>query len=671
MAQIDMIKSSWVKNHLLLHYDEDGICAPELNKNILKQWSYTGNKPVISSVLANNLFTDLGVDTVLEKLYPLGSHSLALQNISPGRKKTLYSIFKPYAARNDDFGTVYAHLQHFWYHYDIAQIKDVLRAVEEKDREMWSEVLVHDRIMRWNVAPQHLWDLYANRVVPYWVVNTFLWGTCLPSVWWGISHAWVDKTNCVNVMTPINGYEWPVLMPRDANLDLIRIEMLNLRVEYAWLDGGKGEHLRLEEWKLDVPTIGWVYEYSPHVEITDDAIIGGETGDDIMDMEVQKAFDERLACLQEMRKRRFVLELASEMQNRVSSMPLDKVTGLQYILFTSCIPIYDAEMSDMEAWEVLMDTMISWHWAELFFHFPEPRNGRKYWQPSWQQILTIKHFMYCSFEQPGFYLQGVTDGDWYEGYCINPADVWGLDEVLKEGQPCQGEMCFKNAAGLSCTVNILADHVYPIPDGSYALIGASNWFDWDSTCPLRYWVVGKVRDDGKFKKLYSEKTLLSANQNNILREAIEPNLNAGLRSDESIVEISCSKSRGSKSNPRESGMEIDAYWILVYRESWRKVDKGKEGIICHLRLIEDAIGEALKVRGIIFHLTNFEACEWNTGEKMSSSGCEDWAVWEQFYLPDTRRDIDYCNNHADGGGIDTVKVEAFVARDWVAWYITI
>ncbi len=68
------------------------------------------------------------------------------------------------------------------------------------------------------------------------------------------------------MMTPINGYEWSVPMPKDANLDLIRIEMLNLGAEYAWLDvlclrqeGGKNEHLRIEEWKLDVPTIGWVY----------------------------------------------------------------------------------------------------------------------------------------------------------------------------------------------------------------------------------------------------------------------------------------------------------------------------------------------------------------------------------------------------------------------------
>ncbi|KAK0199340.1 hypothetical protein DFS33DRAFT_1457385 [Desarmillaria ectypa] len=63
--------------------------------------------------------------------------------------------------------------------------------------------------------------------------------------------------------TPINGCEWPV--PKDTDLDLTWIEMLNLRVEYAWLDvlclrqnGGPREELRAEERKPDVPIIGAV-----------------------------------------------------------------------------------------------------------------------------------------------------------------------------------------------------------------------------------------------------------------------------------------------------------------------------------------------------------------------------------------------------------------------------
>ncbi len=73
----------------------------------------------------------------------------------------------------------------------------------------------------------------------------------------------------MDVRTPINGKEWPVPIPKDADLNLIRIEMLNLGAEYVWLDvlclrqkeeGGPREDLRAQEWRLDVPTIGGVYK---------------------------------------------------------------------------------------------------------------------------------------------------------------------------------------------------------------------------------------------------------------------------------------------------------------------------------------------------------------------------------------------------------------------------
>ncbi len=378
---------------------------------MLKQRSYTGNQPVISSALADTPCTVLGIDGVVAKLnatlgtsYTLGSRILRLLGIA-----TLESILKPYVARNVDFGTVYAHLRPYWYYYDVAAIAHELHTREEKDREMRREVLVHDRITRRNVHPRRVWDLYANRVVPYWVAGR------IP---WGISHAWVDEKDRVDVMTPINACEWHVPMPKDANLDLIRIEMLNLGAEYAWLDvlclrqeGGKNEHLRLEEWKLDMPTIGWVYRglhvvcyfnglgqplhLTPNYfesdrcwfrrawtlqEFTNNVIIGGETGDhDIMEKEVQKMFDKQLAHLQKIRQQDMVLELVLEMQNRVSTKSLDKVAGLAYLLYPEPIPIYDAEKSDVDAWEVLIDAMSPASRARLFFYFPEPGKGNKHW----------------------------------------------------------------------------------------------------------------------------------------------------------------------------------------------------------------------------------------------------------------------------------------------------
>ncbi|KAK0479149.1 hypothetical protein IW261DRAFT_1399519 [Armillaria novae-zelandiae] len=492
----------------------------ELTIPVLKQRSYTGSGAVIPSALANVPCADLGVDGVLEELNAaLGTHySLGSEDLRLWRKTTLRSILEPYVARNDDFGTVYSHLRRFWYSGDVAQIEHALRVEEEEDREMRKKVLVHNRITTRHVPPRRLW---VTRV-------------------WGISHVWVDENDRMSVMTPVNGKEWPVPMPKDANLDLIRIEMLNHGAEYAWLDvlclrqeGGKGEHLCLEEWKLDVPTIGFVYSDTARVvsyfnglgrplhltagyfesercwfrrawtlqEININPIIGGETGDDIAEDEVQKEFYERLARWGPIQGPMSVLELVSQMRNRESSAPLDKVAGLVYLLELPCIPIYDAEMSDADAWEVLMDVMFPDSRSELFFSCPEPGNGRKYWQPSWPQILTMKHGWTGPMLSVGDVEHGYRDRDWYEGYFIKSAHVRGLDEGLREEMPRQGEMVFKTSVGVSYTFKILTDHAYPIPDGSYALIGACNKGCFEDGMHVRHWVVGRRKESGKFEKL--------------------------------------------------------------------------------------------------------------------------------------------------------------------------
>ncbi|KAK0230061.1 hypothetical protein IW262DRAFT_1520776, partial [Armillaria fumosa] len=318
------------------------------------------------------------------------------------------SILNSYITQNCDFGTAYAYLRPRW--SNIPTMEHELSTQEEKDREMRRNVLADGWITTREVPPRRVWDLHANQVVPSWVA------CCEP---WAISHAWVDEKDRVDVMTTINGREWPVPIPKDANLDLIRIEMLNLGAEYVWLDvlclrqeGGKNEHLRLDEWKLDVPTIGSVYQqpYSRVVcyfnglgrplhltpdyfeddrcwfrrawtlqEITSDPIIGGETGLDVMDKQVQRRFDEQLAALQAIPRSRTILELVSEMTHRVLTKPLDKVAGLVYLLRTGSIPIYDTKQSAADAWEVLVDLMDPWFRVQLLFMYPEPGNGRKHW----------------------------------------------------------------------------------------------------------------------------------------------------------------------------------------------------------------------------------------------------------------------------------------------------
>ncbi len=61
-------------------------------------------------------------------------------------------------------------------------------------------------------------------------------------------------------------------------------------------------------------------------------------------------------------------------------------------------------------------------------------------------------------------------------------------------------MVFKDAAGSPHTFRIVADHMYPILDDLYTLIGSS---DQDSMLipSLDLWVVGWLNEDQKFEKL--------------------------------------------------------------------------------------------------------------------------------------------------------------------------
>ncbi len=125
---------------------------------VLEQRCYTSNREVISSALADIRCADLGIDGVLEKLnatlgtsYTLGSRILHFLGIVQ-----LHSILKPYVARNDDFGTVYAHLRPYWYRYTVASMKHALCSREENDREMRRKVLVDGGIMRRYVPPRRV-----------------------------------------------------------------------------------------------------------------------------------------------------------------------------------------------------------------------------------------------------------------------------------------------------------------------------------------------------------------------------------------------------------------------------------------------------------------------------------------------------------------------------------
>ncbi|EKM51402.1 uncharacterized protein PHACADRAFT_200229 [Phanerochaete carnosa HHB-10118-sp] len=79
---------------------------------------------------------------------------------------------------------------------------------------------------------------------------------------------WVADEDRVDVWTNINGNQWPAPTPRATTLEHVRVELLNMGAEYVWVDvlclrqkgHNEDEPARLEEWKVDVPTIGYIYQ---------------------------------------------------------------------------------------------------------------------------------------------------------------------------------------------------------------------------------------------------------------------------------------------------------------------------------------------------------------------------------------------------------------------------
>ncbi|KAK0483099.1 hypothetical protein EDD18DRAFT_1362072 [Armillaria luteobubalina] len=438
---------------------------------VLKQQSYTGRKPVIPSSLANTPCANLGFSLLLEKLNSTLGISYTLETPS------LSSLLEAYSAKDYDFGTAYAQPRPLWYG-GPAGVQDELNSCEARDRAMRQDC---------------------------------------HGVSHAISHAWMEERDRTGVLTPINGYEWPVPIPKDTDLDRIHIEMLNLGVEYVWLNvlclrqkDGRREDLREEEWKLDVPTIGVVYERAEKVvcymsgwgrplclkpgdfesdrcwfrrawtlqEISGDAIIGGDTGNaTAMEEVVQAKFETDLASLREMRMQAIFHAFGrpsalSEMQKRVSTNPVDKVAGLAYLLQSDRIPAYYEARSEEDAWTALVDVMHPVFRVELFFRYPKPGDGNKHWRPSWRQVMIEvlpSHHQVVEFVD----VYPPPDGiDRYNGLCIESGYVRGLAEGPQEGEHRRGELLVEDKMGATHVFNIIADHEYPIPDGLYTLLGS-------------------------------------------------------------------------------------------------------------------------------------------------------------------------------------------------------
>ncbi|SJL15975.1 uncharacterized protein ARMOST_19488 [Armillaria ostoyae] len=501
----------------------------ESSIKVPNQRSYTDRRPVISSSLADTPCAALGVQGILDQMNAtLGtSHTLDTPSV--------LSLLEECIEKNYDFGIVYGHLRTVWNTHRDSNIQDELRRLEEEDREMRQRVLVGNVIVTLRLRPRRVWDLYSNRVVPWWIADI------RPDP---ISHAWVDEEDRVNVLTPINGKEWPVPIPKDASLDLIWIEMLNLEVEYTWLDvlclrqkGGEREDLRAEEWKLDVPTIGSIYRISQVVVYLSglgwplclkegdmdsdrcwfrrawtvqevgfrERTIAGVTLDGPMhaepiDDDGNHKMDMFHKQLKSLHMNWDIFSLLTAMQDRVSTNPVDRVAGLALPMVPRVIPAYYESTSLEDAWTALVNTTHNYDCVLLLFQYPGVGLGCKKWRPTWDQVMTEPLPAYVNYFGEVQH-DDETDEDWVDGLCIEKGLLQGLDMGSAEGVDRCGQLEVKDVDRTLHTFKICVTHQLPIPKDTYVLLRSQDPYQDNKQTKQIYWAVGRRTPDQRFEKV--------------------------------------------------------------------------------------------------------------------------------------------------------------------------
>ncbi|KAK0217532.1 hypothetical protein EDD85DRAFT_369234 [Armillaria nabsnona] len=486
------------------------------------QRSYTGQRPVIPSSLADTPCAKLGVQGILGEL-----------NATLGTSRNLHTILEDFIERNYDFGTAYALLRPVWDTKNPSNIQGELRRREGQDRVFRQKALVGNRIVDPDLTPRHVWDLYSNRVVPSWITKA------RPTP---ISHAWVDEKDRVNVLTPINGKKWPVPIPKDTDLNFIRIEMLNLGAEYVWLDvlclrqkeeGGPREDLRMEEWRLDVPTIGGVYSSHRTVviylsglgrplrlkdgdldsnrcwfrrawtlqEVGDRRIIAGDMPDGPKHAQPINGRNYETALLTRFHEELHSLEghkhhifaTLADMQKRMSTNPVDRVAGLAFPLRPYTIPAYHESETLEDAWMALVNTMDPRMRAAFLLVYPGVGLGCKKWRPTWDQVMMEP----LPKDVDPLYVHVLhddkTDEDWFDGIHIEKGHVRGFNMGSAEGCDRCGELVVEAADGIAHSFEIRVTHQFLIPEDTYTLLGDTYWY--------YQWAVGRRLPGQRFEKV--------------------------------------------------------------------------------------------------------------------------------------------------------------------------
>ncbi|KAJ3552333.1 hypothetical protein NM688_g4204 [Phlebia brevispora] len=501
--------------HEVVVYSDETLCE-DAHLDIPLQWSHTTTNPVIPSSLADRPCVSLGVDGLLKNLNEILRTSYSLD--APG----LLPVLEGCIEHKYDFGTAFGRLRRFWFG-DFEGLPARLAEREGKDREMRADALDEEKgvIMDKRIAPRRVWDLLSNRVLPILVLGD-------AGVWWqivwAISHSWMAEALRHYVLTPINGYEWHVPLPNDISLDRIRIELLNLGLEYVWLDvlclrqedesRPEKEEVRKREWMLDVPTIGNIYWESQNVvtyfeglgrpfyisdissprhwlnrawtlqETNPSTIIGGLTptspfppNAEALDGIAKQFYAAFARMAPEINRWGDLLRLTQIMDKRSASYEIDKIAGLAYLTRSSTLPSYirsgDEGTDPMEA-----------AWTHLLQSGAPPLPHSTFDMRVWSLLLS---------DPPRL----------DDAHVLDLCTIHGLDQPDAQQRCRRGTLTVpledRERGSRAERFVVTAHHQYPIPnDQRYTLM---DLMFYEEERNLEYWIVGTRTSSGAVQKV--------------------------------------------------------------------------------------------------------------------------------------------------------------------------
>lgn len=226
----------------------------------------------------------------------------------------------------------------------------------------------------------------------------------------------------------------------------------------------------------------------------EDYIIGGKTSGERSAEEYKQIMLQQLSVLRTITGtgNKSVLDVLSYMQKLASTNPVDRIAGMTYLVSTNKILAYYEKRTEEDAWTGLVDELHAQLRADMFFLYPKPGDGNARWRLSWNQAMDE-----ALLPNEDELRDRAPWDNTYTGPCIEEGEVRGLGG--------EGELVVE---GVSRPSKIVADHAYPIPWGSYTLMGGE-------TPSMMFWVVGRYRK-GMFEKVSVVRVL-----DNEEREALE------------------------------------------------------------------------------------------------------------------------------------------------------